>query len=342
MGTLWHQSGTIARDNSDIRAVAALGYFYSGGTTTPITVYSDAAEASPLTQPVTSDGNGRWPTVFVPYMTSFDYKVTTSGGTQLSYPTSIPNANPVTASSSVTTSSTQVYQTGMTMFTFTDAAQSGFARLNGRTLGNGASSATERANADTSDLFAHLWNNLADTLAAVSTGRGGTAAADYAANKTITLPDMRGAVPVGLDTMGAAAGSFLTAVTFTAGNSSTVGSPGGENTHALSTAELASHSHGAGTFSGATHSHTGTTDSNGAHTHTYNAPTSGASTVVNGAGQVSGLSSNTTSSDGAHTHTFTTGNSGALTVSGTSATAGSGTAHNIVQKCKLVTWHCKL
>lgn len=347
MGTLWAASGSIARNNSDVRAAGALAYFYAGGTTTPTTVYSDGTESTAITSPVTADSNGRWPSVFIPFQTSYDVKVTTSGGTQLYYYTLIPNADPVDAAAGVATTSTQLFQTGMCTYTFTDAAQSGFARLNGRTLGNAASGATERANADTSDLFVHLWNNLADTLAAVSTGRGGSAAADYSANKTITLPDLRGAIPMGLDTMGNSAASLLTGVTFSAGSSSTAGSKGGENTHTLVTAELAAHTHGPGTYtadSQGAHTHTGTTDSGGAHTHTT---TTGLDNGSPGNAAYTGNTGNsaTTSSDGAHTHTFTSGSFGAHThtvTGGVSASTGSGTAHNVVSKCVLVSWHIKL
>lgn len=229
------------------------------------------------------------------------------------------------------------------MYTFTNASQSGFVRLNGRTMGNGASGATERANADTADLFAHLYNNLSDAIAAVSAGRGANAAADYAANKTITLPDMRGATPVGLDTMGNAAGSFLTAVTFSAGNSSTAGSPGGENTHTLITAELASHTHGPGTLAtgaGSAHNH-GVTDT---HTHSYltggaqGATAGGVSVQIQPAANtattgVTNGGSIAINNESAHTHNVT---------GGVTASNGSGTAHNVVQKCRLVTWHIKL
>jgi len=55
-------------------------------------------------------------------------------------------------------------------------------------IGDASSGATTRANADTLNLYTLLWNNLADTYAPVSSGRGATAAADYAAHKTLTLP----------------------------------------------------------------------------------------------------------------------------------------------------------
>jgi microcystin-dependent protein len=112
-------------------------------------------------------------------------------------------------------------------------APTGWAILTGasavRTIGD-ASSGASLASATTSDLFTLLWNSMADGQAAVSSGRGATAAADFAAHKTITIPDPRGRALIGAGT-----GSGLTARTH--------GATGGAETHQLSEAELASHAH---------------------------------------------------------------------------------------------------
>ena len=55
-------------------------------------------------------------------------------------------------------------------------------------IGNAASGATNRANADTFDLYVQIWDNYSNTVAPVATGRGVSAAADFAANKALTLP----------------------------------------------------------------------------------------------------------------------------------------------------------
>lgn len=60
------------------------------------------------------------------------------------------------------------------------------------TIGDATSGATQRANADTLPLFTVLYNSLANAEAPVSGGRGANAAADFAAHKTITIPDPRG------------------------------------------------------------------------------------------------------------------------------------------------------
>jgi hypothetical protein len=111
----------------------------------------------------------------------------------------------------------------------------GWCVSNGLTIGNAASAGTSRANADTVNLFTLLWNNLANAQAPVSGGRGGSAAADYAANKTIGLPDLRGITLAGLDNAGGAASAARLSVVM---SSTTMGASGGqqqENTTVTST-----------------------------------------------------------------------------------------------------------
>lgn len=66
---------------------------------------------------------------------------------------------------------------------------------NGGTIGSAASGASARAHPDTELLFSVLWNEPAyiirTSLGAAST-RGASAAADFAANKRMVLPDWRG------------------------------------------------------------------------------------------------------------------------------------------------------
>lgn len=123
------------------------------------------------------------------------------------------------------------------------AAPAGWVFMNGRTIGSAASGATERANADCEALFKHLWN---DTGLTVSSGRGASAAADWTANKTITLPDTGGRVIAGLD----AAGGSTAKNRLTSGGagitSTTLGASGGTETHTLTTAQLAAHVHADG------------------------------------------------------------------------------------------------
>lgn len=97
------------------------------------------------------------------------------------------------------------------------------------------SGASERANADCQELFEYLWG--ADSNLSVSTGRGASAAADWAANKTIALPDWRGRALAFLDDMGNSAAGRLTATYFGA-TATTLGAAGGSESRALVTNNL--------------------------------------------------------------------------------------------------------
>lgn len=76
-------------------------------------------------------------------------------------------------------------------------APAGWLIEDGKTIGNAASGATGRANADTQDLFTHLWTQFTNTELIIQTSagaastRGASAAADFAANKRMPLFDSR-------------------------------------------------------------------------------------------------------------------------------------------------------
>jgi microcystin-dependent protein len=118
-------------------------------------------------------------------------------------------------------------------------APCGWLRCNGQTIGSAASAAT-RANADTEALYRHLWGNYSNSVCAVSSGRGASAAADFAANKTLALPDLRGRGLFGLDDMGSSAAGRLAGATI---DQTTNGATGGADTVTLSTSNLPSHTH---------------------------------------------------------------------------------------------------
>jgi microcystin-dependent protein len=135
---------------------------------------------------------------------------------------------------------------------------------------------------------------------------------------TFTLPNMKGRVPVGLDS---AQTEF-----------DVLGETGGAKTHTLSTAEIPSHSH---TID---HNHAAftTTGSEGAHTHPITTDTltsvvshghGAGSEVMGGSGSTpSGTGSSTTNSAGAHNHSIDVPN-----FTGSSGNQGSGEAHNNLQ-----------
>lgn len=188
----------------------ALVYFFEANTNTPMTVYADALETTPLTHPVQAFANGRFPPIFVPYRT-YRERVTDSAGVLLWDIDGIPNPAPPSSGggSGIIVTQDMVLNTGDILWNLRGGTRAGFVRMNGRTIGNASSGATERANADTEGLFTYLWNNLDNSVAPVIGGRGATAAADFAANKTITVPTMQGILAGGLDDMGAAAANRL-------------------------------------------------------------------------------------------------------------------------------------
>jgi hypothetical protein len=198
--------------------------------------------------------------VFVPYVVSFDVQVKSADDVQLTYSLQIPNPDPVDLS--VVIPAEERIQTGMIIGEMVNTTRTGFVRLNGRTIGNPASLATERANTDTSALFQYLWNNLSNAIAPVSTGRGASASADFSANKNIGLPDWRGTSPIGLDDMGNSAASAFVGLTFNSGSAILAGSSIGANSVVLSSTQMPAHAH------------TGTTSTDGAHTHSVSGSTS--------------------------------------------------------------------
>ena len=84
------------------------------------------------------------------------------------------------------------FTTGDVKTTLKTAADAGWVMMNDGTIGDASSGATTRANADTQALFTLLWTNVSNTNCPVSGGRGASAAADFAAHKTIALPKMLG------------------------------------------------------------------------------------------------------------------------------------------------------
>ena len=158
--------------------------------------------------------------------------------------------------------------TGMTIpwiGTFSATPPDAWVHANGNTIGNATSSATERANEDCNELFNLLWNNFADSEAAVSSGRGASAQADFDASKTITLPDLRGK---------AVFGTGGTAMT-------THGDTGGSETHTLTESEMPAHVHTPQYFGGTSG---GANTNLSTNTNTLGITSAGSTTTSTGGG----------------------------------------------------------
>jgi microcystin-dependent protein len=208
--------------------------------------------------------------------------------------------------------------TGVMMPYVATTAPTGWVRANGRTIGSASSGASERANADAATLYALLWGSYSDSVCAVSSGRGASAAADFAANKTIGLPDLRGRGLFGLDDMGNSAASRLGSVV----TGTTNGASGGAETVTLVEANLPSHTHAAGTLA---------TVSEGDHNHTYTLTTTGGG--INGIASLgNGQQTANTSTTGTHTHA----------IFGSTASVGSDTAVSNMPPAFLTTYIIKL
>lgn len=102
--------------------------------------------------------------------------------------------------------------TGNVAHHFGSTAPSGWIIRDGKTIGSAASGATGRANADTLALYTQIWNNTDNTIdsgafhiqdsSGSATSRGASAAADFAANKRLPLPNDLGRFDQGLNSSG--------------------------------------------------------------------------------------------------------------------------------------------
>lgn len=264
-------------------------YSYQAGTTTPLATYTDSTGATPNANPIILDANGECDL----WLGSSAYKfiLKTSADVQQ---WSVDNVTFPTVDNG--------FSTGDVKMSLKTVADSGWVLMNDTTIGNAASSATGRANADTLDLFTLLWNNTINTWCAVSTGRGASAAADFAANKTIALPKALGRA---LAIYGS--GSGLTA--------RAMAQYLGVETHPLVTGEMPSHTH---TFTGDAHGHVMRATSNAGgsgNPATASLAVTGTAVYVSGFGNIVDMASTTANT----------------TSTGTNSSTGSGTAHQNMQ-----------
>ncbi|MGJ5022330.1 hypothetical protein [Bradyrhizobium oligotrophicum] len=212
-------------------------YVYQAGTVaTPQNAYQDSALTILQTNPIVCDASGRLPQWFVADGL-IKLRLTDKNGLEAFAGDSLLVVGPSSGGGGGggTVDATTIFATGDVKSVYGTGTISGWVRMNGRTIGSATSGASERANADTNALFTFLWN--ADASLAVSGGRGASAAADWSANKTIALPDLRGRAMAGMDDMGNSDGNRLTNSALTACRLS-LGCAGGTSTQTLITANL--------------------------------------------------------------------------------------------------------
>ena len=294
----------------------------AGTTSTPQNAYQDSALTIALPNPQVCDAAGRLPQMFLADGT-VKVRLTDKNGVQQLV---ADNIQVVGASSGSggggTVDPTTILQTGYVVAYYGTGTKSGFVRMNGRTIGSATSGATERANADCEPLFEYLWQT--DANLTVSGGRGASAAADWAANKTIKLPDARGSVLAGLDDMG---NSDALRLSFTFGTlNKTLGAAINMDHETLTTAMLPVTSL---TFTG-TNDPVSVLSDNGqlvaGGTHTTGLQSGGSTVTVLDSGSVVTRPTAT----------------GTFTPRGSISSFGSGSAHSTAQPTILLTYYVKL
>lgn len=190
-------------------------YTYVAGTvSTPQLAYQDSALTNPHPHPLRCDSAGRLPQFFLADGL-IKIRLADKNGIDQLYPNgsgALDNILVIGPSGGGggggTIDPTTIASTGDLKPRYDTGILAGWVRANGRTIGSATSGGTERANADAQALFEHLWNK--DSNLAVSGGRGASSAADWAANKTIALPDWRGRGITALADMGNSPTSILT------------------------------------------------------------------------------------------------------------------------------------
>jgi microcystin-dependent protein len=156
----------------------------------------------------------------------------------------------------------------------------GFILASGLTIGDAASGATERANADTFDLFSLYWG-YADAVLPLQDLNGATvqrssyvdAPTAFGVHCRMTVPDLRGRATIGRDNMGGTAAGRITT-----GGSGISGTAllesGGVEAQTLTTNQMPTHTHiqNAHNHTQDAHAHAGSTAASaGSHSHVVNA-----------------------------------------------------------------------
>jgi microcystin-dependent protein len=263
-------------------------YFYRAGTLDPITVYTDSNLTVPHPLPVLTTGYGRVPGVWVGAIVAPGYRVRVFDQYSVlvedidNIPGPVDPTGGGGGGGTINPGDARLLATGDLIFQFSNAQpRTGFVLANGKTIGPASAPATNRANADTQALFEWLWGQDLYGMLPVLPSRGTTAHGDWLdGTKHITLPDMQGRSPVGMDAMAATATNRLANVPMSAGTPDKVGARGGEALHTTLLTESPAHKHN---VASTPHGHT--ISDVPAHSH--------------------GFTGNATGAAGAHNHTFT-------------------------------------
>ena len=200
--------------------VGAKVYIYESGTTTPKTVFKDFQCQVAHARPILTNAQGRIPPI---YVGSGVYRV------RILRPDNVPfedvdgivgtvledgGSGSDPGQTYPLTDENSVLITGDVIWSYRSGPRPGFTPCNGGTIGQATSGASNIAVGVPSNqiqpvgsafsLFKHLWESDPDLpicASDVDVPRGGTALADWDANRTIRVPDLRGRALFGLDNM---------------------------------------------------------------------------------------------------------------------------------------------
>jgi hypothetical protein len=209
-------------DSNGRPLVGALLYIYVVGTVaTPQFAFQDSGLTQQLPWPLVADRNGRLPMFYLASGNVHARLTDGSGNVQFDFPSILVIGAPVGGGGGGgggggTIDPTTIASTGDVKWRMADEGLGGWVKLNGLTIGSAVSGASGLASSVTQSLFIYLWNKCASTSSnnhcAVSGGLGSSGLADFNANKTIHVPDMRDRMPAGRDCMESTClGGILTA-----------------------------------------------------------------------------------------------------------------------------------
>jgi microcystin-dependent protein len=344
-------------------------YFFTAGTTTPQSAFQDTGLITLHPNPIVLDASGRVP-MFYLADGFIKVRLTDKNGVTIIAADQLLVIGPSSGGGGgggggSTGDVTAALQTGDIKARYDTGVKDGFVRLNGLTIGNIGSSATERQEAVCQPLFEYLWpfpNIALDGFA-----KGASALADWGGGRRLILPDLRGRTIAGMDDMGTTAASRLTN-TFFGASAIVLGNAGGGESQTLTTAQTPSHLHPvasqhtggnlsiAGEQEDHQHGWGGTFTSGGVngsldHSHQYGTAIGG---VSGGGGAISasgtqGTTSGTNIGGMDHSHNVnvggTTGARNAVhthAIAGSTQLTGGGAAHPIVQPTMVLTFYMKM
>ena len=314
------------QDINGLPLAGCLLYFYVAGTVaTPQNSFQDFGLTQTNPNPLTCDQTGRIPMFWLANGLIHARLTDASGNVQVDTTMQVLGPSSGGGGGGGTVDPTTIAATGDIKVRLTSETLTGWVMMNGQTIGSASSGATQRANADTQNLFVYLWNNCTNAHCPVIGGRGANGIADFNAAKQITIFDMRDSIVVGRDCMSSSCLGGLLGSNITSGGGDGVDTPaafGGAANTTLAQTNLPNLNFPVIIPAG-----------QGAHTHT----------LANGGGPLSAVPTGPFATGSSAQGASTNINVSTLpTMGGTAASGGSGTSFPNMNPFKLSTYYIKL